>query len=440
MSGAMADPLTRRAYVYCFASAKGGAGKTSIAASVAELLVDLQFRVLLIDADASTNGLTLLYLRHVVEARGSLSDSRGGAKGLFEVDASPATPLRLPNGASLVPAAYVMHQTDDRPPSVVYGSLLQTIASSTTDFDFILIDAQAGADQVAGTAIQVADTVVVLSEYDPVSAAGVERLKSVFRLEFERTWTLYNKVLPESAQSVGDPLGVTHILPAIAWDADVVRALVQGELAVNSKLPNAYTIAIADACKLLLPPGAAQTVTKWLEGQRESIRAPRLARVQLIDNELAEIERRQSDLALTAQTRASRIPLSSVVPGFVGVAAAALAALTFLLQRQPTLQAVSLSMLATLIICMGVAGVLLIRAQTAAGEGIRAALLEQRAVDMHRFRLRELRRKYVPTDATLDASDVEVVNPGPLDSIHETTSTSSSSAHALRDIWRVLRR
>ena len=411
MSGVKAELVATNARVFCFASAKGGAGKTSTAASMAELLVDLDFKVLLIDADASTNGLTLLYLRQVVEARGSIAEARGSAKGLFEVDSAPATPFRLANGAYLVPAAYVMHQTDDRAAGVVYGALVQTITANSADFDYILIDAQAGADQLAGFAIRVADTVIVLSEYDPVSAAGVERLKGVFSLEFERTWTLFNKVLPESAQTIGDPLGVTHILPAVAWDADVVRALVQGHLAVDSKLPNAYTLAIADLCTLLLPTDAAQTVARWLGDQRESMSAPRLARLQRVDDELAATERRQAELLLKTQFRTTRFPLGPILPGIIGVAVAALGALSIAIQGQTVLQSDAIAVVATVIVFMGLTGVLAVRAQSSTGEEMRSALLEQRALDLHRFRLRELRRKYVPMEPSAAMSDADFTIP-----------------------------
>ena len=51
------------ARVICFASAKGGSGKTVITATIGSFLAALGKRVLLIDTDAATNGLTLLISR-----------------------------------------------------------------------------------------------------------------------------------------------------------------------------------------------------------------------------------------------------------------------------------------------------------------------------------------------------------------------------------------
>ena len=50
------------ANVICFASAKGGAGKTVVTATVGTFLAALGKRVLIIDTDAATNGLTLFYI------------------------------------------------------------------------------------------------------------------------------------------------------------------------------------------------------------------------------------------------------------------------------------------------------------------------------------------------------------------------------------------
>src|SRR5262249_11530502 len=63
-----------KAKVFAFASAKGGAGKTVSAVSVAIVLAAIGRRVLLIDTDASTNGLTLLYIEQVVEAKSEATE------------------------------------------------------------------------------------------------------------------------------------------------------------------------------------------------------------------------------------------------------------------------------------------------------------------------------------------------------------------------------
>ena len=70
------------AKVLCFASAKGGSGKTVITATIGAFLSALGKRVLLVDADAATNGLTLLYIKEVLLRQGKTSDE--SPEGLFE--------------------------------------------------------------------------------------------------------------------------------------------------------------------------------------------------------------------------------------------------------------------------------------------------------------------------------------------------------------------
>ena len=89
-----------------------------------------------------------------------------------------------------------------------------------------ILDAQVGTDIYSQIAIENADEIVIVSEYNPISAEGVERLKRLFSeyLQYENTWVLFNKILPEFSKSLGDFLSVVQYLSPIPWDAEVVRA------------------------------------------------------------------------------------------------------------------------------------------------------------------------------------------------------------------------
>src|SRR4029078_3360392 len=93
-------------------------------------------------------------------------------------------------------------------------------------FDFVLIDAQAGAAEMAQVAMsrKVADEVVIVSDYDPVSAAGVERLRAHLRedLTSERTSILLKQVLPETKSFAGFVEG-ERLLSPVAWHAEISR-------------------------------------------------------------------------------------------------------------------------------------------------------------------------------------------------------------------------
>ena len=71
--------------IICFASSKGGSGKTVTAASLARLLSYFKRKVLLVDADAATNGLTLLFLNELVEYKEKLNeDEYRKLNGIFD--------------------------------------------------------------------------------------------------------------------------------------------------------------------------------------------------------------------------------------------------------------------------------------------------------------------------------------------------------------------
>ncbi len=51
--------------IITFISGKGGSGKTVTSSAIGQFLAGLGFKVLLVDTDASTNGLTLFFLTEV---------------------------------------------------------------------------------------------------------------------------------------------------------------------------------------------------------------------------------------------------------------------------------------------------------------------------------------------------------------------------------------
>ena len=96
-----------KATVVCMASPKGGSGKTITSANMAALLAGLKKKVLLMDCDCSTNGLTLFYLRWVNDGR---KESQVVPSGLFDALGDPKT-CDLSDSVSLIPATYTLSDT-----------------------------------------------------------------------------------------------------------------------------------------------------------------------------------------------------------------------------------------------------------------------------------------------------------------------------------------
>jgi cellulose biosynthesis protein BcsQ len=295
----------------CFVSAKGGSGKTVTSSALGTLLSTLGFRVLLVDTDAATNGMTLLYLEQLLGRRRE-NEVFAHAGGLFDVGESGApTQIEISEKLHFVPATYHMGDTEQTPSEAFRSALKALLKQRRLDYDFIFIDAQAGTDHIAKIAAASADQCVVVSEYDPVSVEGIERLKLIFAREMKpsSTWTLFNKILPEFAKVIGHGLAVARYLPPVPWDADVVRAFARRDLAINVSAPNAYTLAISEVAYYLFPDEAGSAIEGWREAAYREVISPAQKRL----HELLRAEER-----LRAEKRSSRLAeLWSPVAGLV---------------------------------------------------------------------------------------------------------------------------
>ncbi len=339
----MAETMSTR--IVSFLSAKGGSGKTVTSSALGTLLAALGFKVLLVDTDAATNGMTLLFLEQLLDVRQKSSSTTTKQLGLFEVapDVAP-TMIEVADNLWLAPATFRMTETE----SVDIGTFSQSLRcllDATREYDFVLLDAQAGSDGYARAAASAAETDVIVSEYDPVSAQGIERLKVFFANEMPSgsTWTLFNKVLPEFASVIGEGLSVAKFLPPVPWDADVVRAFARRDLAINMALPNPYTLAIAQLAYSLFPDKAGDAIEKWRGGALSSVVSPveqRLLELKTVEDKLFDIERK-------------RIRITSISAGTIGLLA--IGGIAFLtLGFEPKDQDVPISLLANVAALLGV--------------------------------------------------------------------------------------
>jgi cellulose biosynthesis protein BcsQ len=168
--------------VICIASAKGGSGKTILTATFGAFLATaLNKKVLLVDTDAATNGLTLMYLKEVMKQgeRAAIEDRIPRGTYNLTTTAHDVDIVELSNGVHLIPATYSFINTEKADENEYESSLNTVISSFRSSYDYVFIDAQAGSDVYAQIAMKkgISDEVVIVSEYDPMSAAGVERLK-----------------------------------------------------------------------------------------------------------------------------------------------------------------------------------------------------------------------------------------------------------------------
>ncbi|WP_321870879.1 MinD/ParA family ATP-binding protein [Paraburkholderia tropica] len=296
------------------ASAKGGSGKTSLTATLGAFLSQLNKKVLVVDADSATNGLTLLYIKEVRVTAELVRSSARKPSGLFDAISTGRTcdVVELGPQFHMIPASYSLQVADLVPGESTLEKFRSLIGSYRNEYDYILIDAQAGSDEVSTIVMsrRVSNEVVIVSEYDPMSAAGVERLKALLRddLTYDRTWVLLNKMLPEFVKTFSDFLEVAKYLSPIPWDAEVVRAYARRRLAIDSETGNEYTLSIMQVLKGLCGDSIHGELNDWLNSRAAIIRQP-------IEMQYRDAEQELSYILLNKSRTARRNLMSRVMAG-----------------------------------------------------------------------------------------------------------------------------
>ena len=257
-------------------SAKGGSGKTVLTLSTAKLLTDLGMKVLVIDADAATNGSTLFLLDDVMNAREEALRTRQPLVGLFEMrertaalDPERTRPvaIKCQFGFDFVPATFELRDTVkstevDQLRTQIQGAIA---FARHEEYDIVLIDNEAGIEQSAVAAAAQSDRVVIVSEFDPISYDGINRIQRLHgdALPTRNTWVLFNKVLPDFANSISDNLATIKYLPPVAWNVAVVRAYAVNNVDINAGTPTDFTLAVANFCETLFGSLLRQRFDEW---------------------------------------------------------------------------------------------------------------------------------------------------------------------------------
>ena len=257
-------------------SAKGGSGKTILTATLGKVLSELGKRVLIVDADAATNGLSLFYLTQILS---HYEDNDKNLRGLFDAKFFTHKRVTVPLNKNLflLPATFQFKNTmevghDDF--SLRISKLLEFNAKEE-NFDFILIDNQAGSEYYTEHVIkrEISDEIIIVSEYDPISAAGIERLKGFFNqdLTYDRTWVVLNKVLPEFGDASNSFLEISKYLPPQIWNAEVVKSYAKKEIPIDFKHGNIFTLSIIRLIKTLLGKSINEDINNWIKGKEEMV-------------------------------------------------------------------------------------------------------------------------------------------------------------------------
>ncbi len=175
-----------KAQVISFLSGKGGAGKTSVALGVSYLLNDAGLKVLLIDFDFATYGASYFY--------DNFYPSEANITGIYElmnehnfeldeVSINVNTiSLEIKEGLSFIPSRINFAKKLPLRDSIGFkedplASFLRSLLElHKKDYNFIIIDNQAGSNLTAKVSARVSDKVIIVTEFDPISSDAFKTL------------------------------------------------------------------------------------------------------------------------------------------------------------------------------------------------------------------------------------------------------------------------
>jgi cellulose biosynthesis protein BcsQ len=231
-------------------SGKGGSGKTSVCISAGHMLAAAGFRVLMIDADAATHGMTHYFAPLL----------RPGLTGLFEddlphsVDHITLSDKEYSGRLDFIPSISFSEQSP--PPSETSGTAALQVghflqASDPDLYDYILVDCQAGISPVVQNTVKFASQTIIVTEADPVSIGAVTEVRQAISVSSKsEVYGLVSKAFPDEDnyfEALTDYIRDIRFLGVLPHDTDVRKAFFRREVPIRLSDPGPFAIALADA-------------------------------------------------------------------------------------------------------------------------------------------------------------------------------------------------
>lgn len=156
--------------VIVIASGKGGTGKSTVSACLAAALLKYNNKVLLVDGDCGIRGLDI-----ILDVRDKIIfDCADAVSGNCKPEEAIYQSKNLDN-------LYLMSAPFDIDNEVSPEVFRQLIDQVKTDFDYVIIDSPAGVGSGFETAAKAADRAIIVTNAEPTSVSGGEKVKEKLR-------------------------------------------------------------------------------------------------------------------------------------------------------------------------------------------------------------------------------------------------------------------
>ena len=234
----------------------------------------------MIDSDLYTHGLTFL----LSEKISSLDKNKFG---LIETIVNSNRKLDILNGKKGI--KYVASTTNPR--SVTSNIISKNIEESSSIvknkindiikkyvWDYIIIDTQAGPEDITKAMVNISDTVVIISESDAISQfTNLNLLGELYEyLPQNRTYKVINKLQYEQLEYkkiIDDLLSQLAYLPPIPFDFNVIKAFLIGEIPIDFERPSSYLYSVIKFIQYLFPEAEVK-LNKYLHSISKKLLAP----------------------------------------------------------------------------------------------------------------------------------------------------------------------
>lgn len=234
---AISPPLLKT-NIIAIVSGKGGSGKTMLAAMLAKLFDNQDKKVLLIDADFGTGGLTYyMGLNEVANISIGLTNLIYGKENKLK---SLTQKIKSFKNVRFIGIGdhrrYLKYHSKEENLSKVFQSFILEVRGS---FDAIIIDCRGGIDEESLAVCSSVDDILIVAETDTTSFQSTQHLVDVLYdndLSTKLRGFFINKVFddPSTIARSGTSAFRTQYLSAIPFDLDATRSFLIGDIPTSN--------------------------------------------------------------------------------------------------------------------------------------------------------------------------------------------------------------